>query len=101
MNTPKFRAIAGPNAVSAVTVNGRSILPSASPVDDTYEATASLVGAGWVRVCRAGTTAERPTTSAQEPSPAVRGLLYLDTTLGLVIGFDGAAWRDPVTGNAV
>jgi hypothetical protein len=102
-SAPKFRAIVGPNAaaVSPVIVNGRAIPASASPVDDTFEATGSLCGSGWFRVCRVGTTAERPTTSAQEPSPAGISMLFLDTTLGYVIVFDGVAWRNPMTGAVV
>jgi hypothetical protein len=98
---PKFRAIAGPAALSPVLVNGRTIAPSASPVDDTWEATGQLCSCGWVRVGRVGSTAERPTASMQEPSPAGIGAPFLDTTLGYVIVFDGVAWRNPMTGAAV
>ena len=43
---------------------------------------------GWTRFARfSGTTAQRP------PNP-VRNLMYLDTTVGHVICFDGVTWRD-------
>ena len=43
---------------------------------------------------QSGTTAQRPTT----PTP---GVLFVDTTVGAVIAWDGAAWRNVVTGASV
>ena len=41
-----------------------------------------------------GTTAQRPNTTYLRP-----GFLYLDTTLALIVAWDGVAnWRNPVTG---
>ena len=54
----------------------------------------------WIGVCEVGTTANRPTVP--DPSRQVlRGLQYIDTTLGKVIMHDGATWRDVLNGNAV
>lgn len=47
-----------------------------------------LVANGWTRFGRlSGTTAQRPT------SP-VRGLTYFDSTVGHIVVYDGATWRD-------
>ena len=49
---------------------------------------------GYTKLAYVGTTANRPTTPVQN-------MLYIDTTLSKVIVFDGAVWRDPVTGSSV
>ncbi|HVC37506.1 MAG TPA: hypothetical protein VNF46_03790 [Gammaproteobacteria bacterium] len=62
---------------------------------------AVLEGAGWNRITFSGSTADRPTSTVPatlQPVPLSTGLLYLDTTLGKVIVYDGIAWRDVVTG---
>jgi hypothetical protein len=40
-----------------------------------------------------GTTAQRPNNAYLRP-----GFVYLDTTLALIVAWDGVAWRNPVTG---
>ena len=61
-----------------------------------------LVADGWLFVAMVGTTAERPTgTIASSANPPSTGMQFVDTTLGEVITYDGAAWRNPVTGAAV
>jgi hypothetical protein len=69
-----------------------------------------VMAGGWVRVGRlSGPTSARPAGSAQgNPAalnePAFRagpGFLYFDSTLGKIIIWDGATWRDPNTGDAV
>jgi hypothetical protein len=42
-----------------------------------------------------GTTANRPTTGL------FIGAQYGDTTLGYIVVYDGASWRDPIAGTAV
>jgi hypothetical protein len=51
---------------------------------------------GWVRCCRNATG-----TTTQRPVPGFKGYEYLDTTLGYVIVWDGATFRNPATGASV
>ena len=53
---------------------------------------------GWTRASRnsSGTTALRPVLTKLQA-----GFAYLDTTLGKVISWDGATWRNPVDGSSV
>jgi hypothetical protein len=53
-----------------------------------------LTANGWLRVGRSSTTATRPTDQRV-------GEMIVDTTLGAVIIWDGATWRNPATGSAV
>jgi len=39
-------------------------------------------------------------TTAQRPAAPPKGASYSDTTLGLIIHWDGAHWRNPIT-NAI
>jgi hypothetical protein len=54
---------------------------------------AMLVNAGYVAIGLSGTTTLRPPTSNLNP-----GTLYVDTTLNIVVFWDGANWRNVVTG---
>ena len=82
-------------------VNGRTNNPSAGTTVDYDNHDASQLSAnGWFDVCGndsvgTGTTAQRPTTGLVVTSK------YLDSTLGYIIVFDGANWRNPATGAAV
>jgi hypothetical protein len=55
---------------------------------------ASLTSQGFVLVGASGTTTQRP-TGAGFLRP---GFLYVDTTASLVVIWDGASWRNPVSG---
>jgi hypothetical protein len=60
---------------------------------------ATLSSQGFLIVCVSGTTTLRNQLSPGGYFKA--GQLFLDITLGLVICWDGLAWRNPVNGNAV
>jgi hypothetical protein len=60
----------------------------------TGDAAASVIYQTFVVVCQSGATSARPT------NPSV-GLKYLDTTLGYVVVFDGANWRNPATAASI
>lgn len=67
-------------------------------IDATDEEDAStLTSQGFIVIGGSGTTAARPTTTGLIKP----GYFYVDTTLNLVIVWDGANWRNPVTGAAV
>jgi protoporphyrinogen oxidase len=53
---------------------------------------------GWIKVATngSGTTAARPVNSN-----VWRNFHYFDSTLGYVVVYDGAAWRNPASGASV
>jgi len=57
----------------------------------------TLTSQGFVLVGASGPTSSRPTLAGYLKP----GFVYVDTTLSLVIVWDGAAWRNPVTGASV
>jgi hypothetical protein len=61
----------------------------------------SLVSQGFIAICASGTTSQRPIFASTSVGVGLRDVLFLDTSLGKIIVFDGVSWRDPVTGNAV
>ncbi|MGA9893700.1 MAG: hypothetical protein WBQ55_15400 [Xanthobacteraceae bacterium] len=62
-------------------------------IDATDGDAATLVSQGFAQIGDAsGTTALRPNNAYLRP-----GFLYLDTTLALIVAWDGSAWRNPVT----
>jgi hypothetical protein len=61
-----------------------------------------LEGNGWARVEEVGSTPARPNPAATTIGAVnSAGRRYFDTTLGLMIVWDGAVWRNPATGAAV
>lgn len=82
---------------ASITVNGRTYTTSNGAAIDVPDFDAQVMGAnGWKIAAPdgSGTTAERP------PKPT-NGMRYLDTTLGVVIVFDGKFWRNKITGASV
>lgn len=63
------------------------------PGDATGDA-AAIASGGFVNIGSSGPTSARPTN-------AKPGAWHVDTTLGEAVVFDGASWRNPVTGVAV
>ena len=85
----------------SMTVNGRNYSGAPGSVADIPDVDAQVLAAnGWVKVGASGATAQRP-TSTSAPFKAAPGAQYWDTSLSKLIFFDGVAWRDPATGNAV
>lgn len=88
-----------------VNVNGR-IYPPVAPgtvIDVPDFDAAGLCGNGYTRIAISGPTSGRPSTSQASGSLyfAAPGVSFVDTTIGKLIVYDGATWRDPITGNAV
>ena len=82
-------------------VNGRFYSSTPGNVVDVPDFDASMLEAnGWIFVALSGTTAQRP-TGTLAPYPATAGLAFYDTTIGKLIKFDGATWRDPANGSSV
>jgi hypothetical protein len=96
-STPTFVKFMPPLATvkQTITVNGRtySAAPGAS-VDVPYMDAFALSANNWCEVAGSGTTAQRPT------SPFF-GQLYHDNSLGLLIVYEGSAWRNPATGSTI
>ena len=87
---------AGNGKITTAIVNGRSYTCALGSTIDVvdFDAFALESAAGWVQVAPVGTTAQRPA------KPGVQ-TWYHDTTLGKLIIWEGAAWRDPANGSAV
>jgi len=82
-------------APHVTSVNGRTYVCSPGSTITVPDFDYGILGAnGWVTVAQVGTTAQRPT---RPNTPQ----LFHDTTLGFVIVWEGAAWRNPNTGAAV
>jgi hypothetical protein len=62
-----------------------------------------LAANGWTKVAFSGPTSARPTVNAANGPyyVASRSMFFVDTTLNAVIVFDGATWRNPITGASV
>jgi hypothetical protein len=87
-----------PGKVSSTTtkIHGRTYTCAAGSTLDVIDADARVLAAnGWAITASAvGATATRPA------NPRF-GQTFHDTTLGVTVIWEGAAWRDPATGNAV
>ncbi|HYA07496.1 MAG TPA: hypothetical protein VEF90_16545 [Xanthobacteraceae bacterium] len=84
-----------PKSSKTTVVNGRSYSCATGSTITVPDFDAQvLIANGWVPVATTGTTAQRPA------NPYV-GQLYHDTTLGYVICYEGAAWRNPASGSSV
>lgn len=56
--------------------------------------------AGWMRFPgMSGPTSGRPKPNDPDTNAAVVATYYVDTTIGKVVMFDGATWRDVITGS--
>jgi hypothetical protein len=85
----------------SMVVNGRTYAGTPGSAMDVPDMDGAVLAAnGWIKVAASGTTAQRP-TSTSAPLRAAPNERYFDTTLGKLIVFDGATWRDPATGSAV
>jgi hypothetical protein len=84
--------------MQSMVVNGRNYAAQpGSAIDAPDMDSGGLQAAGWIYVSPSGPTSARPTGTVGL-YPAVAGARFFDTTLGELIVFDGATWRDPVTG---
>ena len=62
---------------------------------------ASALGSqGFIPICASGPTSSRPSFSTTTVGVGMRDVLYLDTTISKIVVWDGANWRDPVTGSS-
>jgi len=78
---------------------GTTIAPGATldvPIGDA----AGLGSLGWIPVGQVGPTSGRPALRPPGSGTDV-GTFYCDTTLTLVIIWDGETWRNPLTGASV
>jgi hypothetical protein len=86
----------GPNGKAAsLAVNGRVYSVAAGGVIDVPLMDApGLAANSWCEVAGSGSTAQRPANP-------FFGQLYHDTTVNLIIVFEGSAWRNPATGSTI
>lgn len=86
----------GDTGRTSLAVNGRSYSCAAgSTIDVPDFDAAELVANGWSAVAGStvGTTAQRPTSPAKNQ-------VFIDTTVGAAVVWDGKAWRHHVSGAA-
>ena len=55
---------------------------------------------GWHPIGFSGGTTDRPAASDTGPNYVKRGTQFFDISVGKILIFDGATWRDPATGAA-
>jgi len=82
--------------------SGRSYSASVGGIVDVPDTEAEQIDhatAGYVRLGRGGTTAQRPTVTGSVIANLRPGDIYLDTTLGKVVFWTGTGWVD-MTGAA-
>jgi hypothetical protein len=93
-----------PVAVSPQTIvaNGRAYSAAPGAALDVPDFDAAVLAANsWAKVALSGPTSARPAPNTTTlPYIAGIGTLFFDVTLGKLVAFDGATWRDPATGNA-
>jgi hypothetical protein len=86
------------------TVNGRTYSATPGSAIDIFDADAETLSAnGWTKVALSGPTSARPSPilGVSPPYLAAPGFLFLDTTIDELIVFDGANWRNPISGASV
>ena len=82
---------------NSMTVNGRTYTASlGSPIDVPDFDAAILTANGWVALIVGGVG-----STALRPALPNKGQMFLDTTVGSEIKFDGLVWRNTTTGAAV
>ena len=104
-------AVANPATNPIAASGGIYSSPIGTPIDVPVNDVPRLLGNGWSCLTRGGghgsiewglvgTTAQRPTGKLGSNLPLDAGAQYIDTTIGKIIVWDGATWRD-YTGSAV
>ena len=85
------------SGIDTITVNGRTYSASAGGFLDVPDFDAAVMLAnGWVRGALGGSGA----TSARPIKPPFN-TVFMDTSLSLLIVWDGKVWRNKITGAAV
>lgn len=103
-----IRCIASATGPASLTLYGRTYSLAAGAVLDLPDSDAlAASGNGWIAIgggphlpIQVGATATRPTRHPAGITLPV-GTLFLDTTVGGVIVFDGSQWRSPISGSVV
>jgi hypothetical protein len=89
-------------STQTISPNGRTYSATPGSVLDVLDIDANIMLAnGWVCGIPSGPTTSRPKTRFSEPYNVGPGFLFVDTTLAAVIIWDGATWRNVITGAAV
>ena len=96
---PSFRVMSPAKAGSPISCFGRSYSQTPGLVLDVPDGDAELLFRNqWLVLGQSGPSSARPTTLTPGRFVAQHGDQFFDTTLGKVLSFDGATWRDPATG---
>ncbi len=96
------RVFPAPRCTSPILANGRNYIGVLGTMQDVPDQDAAVLGAaGWLILGLVGITAQRPLNPLLTPAQPYQNQDYYDTTLGAWIVFDGANWRNMITGAAV
>lgn len=94
---PNARVLPPNTGRCSTPVNGRTYTTTNGAYLDVPDFDAAvLVANGWHLVAAGGVA-----TTTNRPANPPKGTRMLDTTLGIEIVWDGAAWRNKITGAAV
>ena len=87
-----------------MTVNGRSYVGTVGVYQTVPFADGLiLIGNGWMTNCArgCGPTTARPPVGGIDVQSGMQGASFFDTSLGVLIAWDGANWRSSATGAIV
>lgn len=95
---PNIRMTPGNAKQTSIVVNGRPYTCAYGSTIDVADFDAHIMDAnGWSDLGIVGPTSARPVFMVNQGEDSV----YIDTTLGYMIVYDGVVWRNPVTGAIV
>jgi hypothetical protein len=87
-------------ATSAISVFGRTYNPALGAQDVPDHDAQVLIANGWINAASGSTTANSGSTSLRPVNP-FKNQTFLDSTLGVVIIFNGKNWVNSITGAVV
>jgi hypothetical protein len=94
---PIFHVVMPPANGASTTINGRTYTCAAGGTLTVPDFDSNILTANGWSIAAAGGAA--PTS--QRPANPSKNLTFFDTTLGIIIQYDGKVWRNPTTGAAV
>jgi hypothetical protein len=96
------RVLPAPRCTTPILAFGRNYIGVLGTPQDVPDQDAAVLGAaGWLILGLVGTTAQRPLNPLTTPAQPFLNQDYYDTTIAVWITWDGANWRNMITGAAV
>jgi len=95
------RVLPSTAAKTTTTINGRTFTAALGTTQDVLDADAAELAANGYMVVGNSQSVGVGATSARPATGLFIGAMYGDTTLGYITVYDGASWRNPITGASV